>query len=385
MLAGVTALPAELVSLDEALGRVLAEPVIASRDQPPLAASQMDGYALAARDAPGRLRLIGEAAAGRPYAGKIGAGQAVRISTGAALPDGADTVVMQENVKRDGDAVESPAASAGENVRERGLDFSAGRVLLEKSRRLDGVTLALVAAAGAATVSVARRPRIAILTGGDELAEPGTTPAPFQIFDSATRGIGASVVQWGGRAQRLKLEKDDVDAIARAASDALAQCDLLVVIGGASVGDHDHARPALKKLGLELNVEKVALRPGKPAWFGRTPAGPVLGLPGNPASALVCAQLFLRPLVNAMLGAESSVSFIRARLEGALPPNGAREHYLRSRLSHHEGGLKVRAFEQQDSSLLSVFAGANALIRLPPGAPAFAAGDLVDVLLLGEP
>ena len=386
MLASVAPLAAEPASLDQALGRVLAEPVIATRDQPPFAASQMDGYALCARDTPGRLKLIGEAAAGRAFAGSVAAGQVVRISTGAPLPDGADAVVIQEDISRDGEVVETPQAVAGQNVRSRGLDFTAGRLLLEKARRLDGVALALAAASGVAHLSVMRRPRVAILTGGDELAEPGSTPAPFQIFDSATRGIGASLEQWGAQPWRLKLEKDDVAAIARAAADALAQSDLLVVIGGASVGDHDHARPALKKLGLELIVEKVALRPGKPTWFGRTPAGPVLGLPGNPASALVCAHLFLRPLVNAMLGADTCVSFARARLEEGLPANEKREHYLRARLSHDEKcGLQVRAFEQQDSSLLSVFASANALIRLAPGAPALAAGDVVDVLPLGGP
>jgi molybdopterin molybdotransferase len=309
----------------------------------------------------------------------------VRISTGAAVPDGADTVVMQEDVKRDGDVIEVPKAEAGQNVRPRGMDFLAGTTLLEKSHRLDGVGLALAAAAGAASVSVTRRPRVAILTGGDELTEPGDTPGPFQIFDSATHGIAALVTDWGGAPRRLKLEKDDVDAIAQAAGDALAQSDLRVVIGGASVGDHDHARPALKHLGLKLTVEKVALRPGKPAWFGRTDAGPVLGLPGNPASALVCAHLFLRPLINAMLGCDASIALHRARLEEALPANGPREHYLRSRLSHDgNGGFRVRAFEQQDSSLLSVFASANGLIRLAAGAPALAAGDFVDVLPLGR-
>ncbi len=383
MLACVAPLAAEDVLLEQALGRVLASAIAATRDQPPFAASQMDGYALRVSDTPGRLKLVGEAAAGRSFAGSVGAGEAVRISTGAAVPEGADAVVMQEDIKREGDAIEAPCAQAGQNVRPRGMDFTAGRVLLEKACRLDGVALALAAAAGAASVSVMRQPRVAILTGGDELAEPGDTPGPFQIFDSATRGIAASVLAWGGMPRRLKLEKDDVEAIAKAADDGLAQSDLLVVIGGASVGDHDHARPALKKLGLELKVEKVNLRPGKPAWFGVTDKGPVLGLPGNPASALVCAYLFLRPLIDAMLGCEAAVTFHRARLEEALPANGPREHYLRSRFSCGEDGvLRVRAFERQDSSLLSVFASANGLIRLMPGAAAPAAGDLVDVLPL---
>jgi molybdopterin molybdotransferase len=383
MLAGINPLAPQAVALDEALGRVLAAPVLAARDQPPFEASQMDGYALRAAATPGRLQVIGEAAAGRGFSGFCGDGVAVRISTGAPLPDGADAVVIQEDVKREGGFVDVPLAVPGQHLRPRGLDFVAGARLLEKGLRLDGIALALAAASGAAKLMVTRRPRIAILTGGDELAEPGSAPGPFQIFDSATHGLAALVKAWGGAAQRLSLEKDDAAAIARAAQGALAGSDLLVVIGGASVGDHDHARPALMRLGLALAVEKVAVRPGKPCWFGRTPAGPVLGLPGNPASALVCAHLFLHPMLAALLGAEASVVLRRAHLSEALPANGPREHYLRARLSADAGGvLNVRAFEQQDSSLLSVFASANALIRLMPNAPAIAPGELVDVLLL---
>ena len=386
MLAAVAPLGAETAVLAEALGRVLAQPVIASRDQPPFAVSEMDGYALRAADTPGRLQIIGESAAGHGFAGTSGPGQAVRISTGAALPDGADAVVMQEDVRRDGDAIEASHAAPGQHVRPRAMDFAAGTRLLEAGRRLDGVALALAAAMGMAQLPVARRPRVAILSGGDELAEPGAKPGPFQIFDSGTYGLAALIEAWGGSPNRLALEKDDVAAIARAAEAGLAQSDLLVVIGGASVGDHDHARPALQRLGLELSVQKVALRPGKPTWFGRAGQRPVLGLPGNPASALVCAHLFLRPLLEAMLGRDPGgcIALRRARLLEDLPANGPREHYLRARLSADaQGQAIVRAFEKQDSSLLSVFASANALIRLPAHAPAIATGDLVDVLPLG--
>ena len=287
---------------------------------------------------------------------------------------------------RDGDSLTVPQAKSGQHIRPRAMDFSAGTVLLDSGRRLDGVALALAAAAGTASLPVMRRPRIALLSGGDELAEPGGVPGPFQIFDSGTHGIAALVRAWGGAPQRLQLQKDDVNAIARAAAEGLKDSDLLVVIGGASVGDHDHARPALQRLGLTLAVEKVQLRPGKPTWFGHTPCGAVLGLPGNPASALVCAHLFLRPLIETMLGRdpEDLVRMRRARLLEALPANGLREHYLRSRLSDDGNGQwTVRAFEQQDSSLLSVFASANALIRMMPDTPATAAGALVDVLPLG--
>jgi molybdopterin molybdotransferase len=384
MLSAVAPTGPESVALDACTGRVLAVPVTASRDQPPFAASEMDGYAVCAAGTPARLVLIGESSAGHGFAGSCGKGEAVRISTGAALPQGADAVVIQENVRRDGNDVEVPQAIRGQHVRPRALDFSAGTQLLEKGRRLDGVALALAAAAGAAALPVMRRPRVAILSGGDELAEPGTTPGPFQIFDSGTRGIAALIEAWGGTAQRLALEKDNVADLARAAEEGLAHNDLLVLIGGASVGDHDHARPALMNLGMQMKVEKVDLRPGKPTWFGMVDPNPVLGLPGNPASALVCAHLFLRPLIEAMLGRdpEACVRSAKARLGHSLPANGSREHYLRASLDRTNAEATVRAFEQQDSSLLSVFASANALIRLAPHAPALDEGALVDVLTL---
>ena len=386
MLAAIAPLAAERAKLDEALGRVLAGTVVAGRDQPPFAVSAMDGYALHSADTPGTLRVIGESAAGRGFEGDWQAGGAIRISTGAAMPDGADTVVIQEDVRREGDLVIVPGAAAGNNVRARGGDFSAGAVLLTPGRVLDGVAIALAAATGAAALPVARRPRLAILCSGDELAPPGSLPGPYQIFDSGTYGVAGLVRAWGGIAQRLDVASDDAAIIAQAAEEGLRGSDLLVVIGGASVGDHDHARPALMRLGLELAVEKVAVRPGKPTWFGVTPHGPVLGLPGNPSSALVCAHLFLRPLIEAMLGRDGAacLAFHPARLAQALPANGPREHYLRSHVHvDANGGLTVRSFEDQDSSLISVFAAANALIRLPPSAPALAAGALVDVLLLG--
>lgn len=385
MLATVRVLAAERVPLSAALNRVLSNAVIAGRDQPPFAVSAMDGYALRSVDTPGILRIGGESSAGRGYAGACESGAAIRISTGAAMPDGADTVVIQEDVSRDGDAVTVPAVKRGKNIRPRGGDFSAGQVLLPPGRKLDGVSVSLTAATGAASLAVMRPPRVAILSSGDELAAPGETPGPYQIFDSATYGIAGLVQSWGGVAQRLGVERDDIGAIARAAEQGLRDNDLLVVIGGASVGDHDHARPALMRLGLELAVEKISVRPGKPTWFGNTPQGPVLGLPGNPASALVCAYLFLRPLIEAMLGRDPQVctSTCRAHLMHALPANGPREHYLRAFLAvDDEGRLRARSFEDQDSSLISIFAAANALIRLPPDTPALAQGALLDVIRL---
>ena len=385
MLALVRPLPEQSVPLQNALGRVLVRDIVASRDQPPFMSSAMDGYALRSADAPGRLQVAGESAAGHGFEGRCEAGMAIRISTGAAVPEGADTVVIQEDVRRDEGGILVPASAMGANIRPRGCDFSAGTLLLTAGRRLDGVALSLAAASGAAEIHVARAPLVTILSSGDELAPPGSEPNPFQIFDSGTFGIAGLIQSWGGTPNRLAVEKDDVGAIARAAEQGLQDSDLLVVIGGASVGDHDHARPALVRLGLTLAVEKIAVRPGKPTWFGTASQGLVLGLPGNPASALACAALFLRPLIEAMLGRDPShcIATTRARLTDALPANGPREHYLRARLKvDAEGRQIVRAFEDQDSSLISVFAAANALIRLPPDAPAMAAGAMVDVLPL---
>ena len=383
MLAAANRLMSETVPLDQALGRVLAEDVTAIRDQPPFATSAMDGYAVRSADTPGALEIAGESAAGHGYEGLCQTGMAIRISTGAAVPDGADSIVIQEDVQRDGDKITVPAAEPIQNIRPRGGDFAAGAILLPAGRKLDGVALSLVAASGAASAQFIRAPRIAILSSGDELAAPGSPPGKFQIFDSVTFGIAGLVQSWGGIPTRLAVEKDDAGAIARAAERGLNQSDLLVVVGGASVGDHDHARPALQRLGLELLVEKIAVRPGKPTWFGKAPQGLVLGLPGNPASALACARLFLRPLMEKMLGRDPQTGLARARLTHALPANGAREHYLRAVLDvDSQGQQQVRAYDDQDSSLISVFAAANALIRQPADSPPLAAGALVEVLPL---
>lgn len=386
MLAAISVLPSEMVPLRIALGRVLSAPVVATRDHPPYAASAMDGYAVRTADTPGLLTMIGETAAGRPFDGACLPGTAVRISTGAALPEGADTVVIQEDARRDGDLVAVPLAKTDRHIRHRGLDFRAGVKLLEPGRRLDGVAVALAAASGIAVLPVVRRPRIAVLCGGDELAEPGAHAGPFQIYDSASHGICALIESWGGISQRLALEKDDVEGLSRAARHGLEDSDLLVVIGGASVGDHDHARAALNSLGLALACAKVAVRPGKPTWFGTTPYGNVIGLPGNPASAIVCAYLFLRPILEALVGRppEPCTWSQKAVAADALPENGNREHYLRAFLAVDEAGaLVARAYENQDSSMLSVFAATNGLIRREPSAPPVAKGELLDVLITG--
>jgi molybdopterin molybdotransferase len=384
ILAWAQPLSAETVPLADAIGRSLAEDVHAIRDQPPYPASAMDGWALAAADAPGRLRIAGESAAGHPFAAALARGQAVRIFTGAALPPGADTVVIQEVARREGDLVEVPAAPQGDYVRPAGCDFRQGERLLASGDRLDAWRLSLAAAGGRGELAVARRPRVSFLSTGEEIIEPGAAPGPYQIFDSGTVALVALARQWGAAPTRLRPVGDDLAATAEAVR--AADCDLIVTVGGASVGDHDLVKPALSPLGLELAVEGVNVRPGKPTWFGRLADGRrVLGLPGNPASALVCAELFLRPLLGAMQGADPALPMIQARASAAFPANGPREHWMRARLgSGGDGTVTAEAFADQDSSLVSVFASADALVRRAAGAPALEAGGLLAALPLAR-
>lgn len=379
MLARATALPSDIVPLAQADGRVLAEPVAAIRDQPPFDASAMDGWALRRADVgeATTLHIVGESAAGRGHETPLEPGEAVRIFTGAPLPAGADLVVIQEEATREGDVVRLGPVAGGSHIRPRGGDFKAGAVLLEAGLRLDPWRLSLAAAAGRARLGVARRPRVAVLATGEELAAPGSAAGPFQIYESGSVGLLAMLARWGAASTRLAPTGDDAAAIAAAVRDVDA--DIIVTVGGASVGDYDLVKPALATLGLELDVETVNVRPGKPTWFGRLGDGRlVLGLPGNPASAFVCAELFLRPLVLALQGATTPHRMTTARLATPLPANGPREHWMRARL----GPDGVTPFPDQDSSLVTVFAAADALLRRLPGAEAAAAGDEVDVLML---
>jgi molybdopterin molybdotransferase len=342
----------------------------------------MDGWAVRRADTPGRLRRVGESAAGSAYAGVLGAGEAVRIFTGAPVPAGADAIVIQENAKIEGDFVTVEEARA-DDIRKRGLDFAVGDILLSKGARLDGVALSLAAAAGIDPVSVSRRARVAILATGDELVTPGLPLGPDQIFESVSFGIAGLVRGWGAAAVRLKAASDNLDALTERMRGAAEASDVIVTIGGASVGDYDLVKPAAAALGAELLVDKVNVRPGKPVWFARAGETLLLGLPGNPASALACAHLFLRPLLARLTGADEAVGAMRAKLAAPLPKNASREHYLRARLSVDEqGAAVVTAFESQDSSRLTVFQHADALIRLPANAPATPAGALVDVVKL---
>jgi molybdopterin molybdotransferase len=383
MLAEIAALPAEAVPLAQSIGRVLAEDVAAVRDQPPFAASAMDGWALRGADSPGVLKIVGESAAGHGFEGRVGPGEAVRIFTGAAVPEGCDAIVIQEDAERDGETVRVPGAEAGHFVRPAGGDFKAGAVLLQRGQRIDPWRLSLAASAGRAEVSVHRKPRVALLSTGEEIVEAPAQPGRFQIYDSGVPALAAMIEAWGGEAIGARPVRDTLDAVVEALR--VAQADLVVTVGGASVGDHDLVRAAGKALGLSLRVESVSVRPGKPTFFGVLGDGRrLLGLPGNPASAFVCAEMFLRPIVAAYQGAATEPATITARLAEDLPANGSREHWMRAKLTHSDGGVSVRPYRDQDSSLVSVFAVSDALMRRLPGAEAAPAGTVVEVLPLSR-
>ena len=377
-------LPSETVALTDAFSRVLARDVTAPLDHPPAPMSAMDGYAVRADDARvgAELAVIGDAPAGRPFAGRVGAGQAVRIFTGGVVPEGADAVVIQEDViAQDAIVRVKEAPPSGEHVRERGLDFRAGDVLLERGRRISSRDIALLASADFAQVEVTRKPRVAIVATGDELTRPGEPRAPGGIVASSTYAVQAMVKDWGGDAFDLGIMPDRTENFAQLPAQTRSM-DLIITLGGASVGDHDLIQSALKPHGFVLDFWKIAMRPGKPLIFGRLNATPLIGLPGNPVSAMVCAILFVQPVLSAMLGAPYTSPVRTARLASALKANGKRQGYLRARLSVSEGVLIAEPFKQQDSSMQKVFARADALIiRRVHAAPA-AAGDEVEVLLL---
>jgi molybdopterin molybdotransferase len=383
MLAEIPLSLPESVPLAQAGGRVLAEDVAAVRDQPPFAASAMDGWAVRGADTPGTLRIVGESAAGHGYEGKVAAGEAVRIFTGAAMPAGCDAIVIQENAERNGDMVIVPALEPGHFVRPAGGDFRTGAALLAKGLRIDPWRLSLAAAAGRAELQVARRPRVALFSTGEEIVEAPAVPGPFQIYDSGSRALALMVAGWGAEVSRAKAVRDELDATIQALREA--QGDLIVTVGGASVGDHDLVRAAAEALGLDLKVASVSIRPGKPTFFGVLADGRrLLGLPGNPASAMVCAELFLGPIIAAYQGANPALAMVTARLDGSLGANGPREHWMRAKLGYADGTITVQPYQDQDSSLVSVFAASDALLRRPAGAPAAVAGEVVEVLPLAR-
>ena len=389
IVASVTPLAEEPVSLEEALGRTLAAALAATRTQPPFPASAMDGYAVHAADTenvPAELKIVGVAAAGHGFKGTIGRGQAVRLSTGAPMPEGADAVLIKENAETpDGDTVIArEPATAGRHIRRPGLDFREGEVLLAPGRRLGIREITLAAAMNHATVPVRRRPKVAIISTGDELVRPGKVPGPDQIVASNDLGLVAFVRLCGGEPYNLGIVIDDQEAIGEAVDAALAiPADILVTLGGASVGDHDLVQAALLDKGMTLDFWRIAMRPGKPLMFGRFHRTLVLGLPGNPVSSIVCALLFLRPLIAALLGAVQIDPSEPALLGGDLRENDNRQDYLRASLSPRDFGLPTAtALSAQDSSGLSVLARADCLIIRPPHAPLAKAGDPCRIIRL---
>jgi molybdopterin molybdotransferase len=386
ILDGVKALSFENMALDEACGRVLAVDVKAKRDQPPFPASAMDGYAVRHSDVqqlPSALHVIGTSAAGHGFKGSVKPGTAVRIMTGAPLPNGADTIVIQENTERNGETlliIED--TSKGKNIRRAGLDFAKGDLLVAKGALLNPRDIGLLAAGNMPIVKVYRRAKAVLFTTGDELVLPGDRPRADQIVSSNSHAIAAMAQQFGAEVVNLGIVKDDLKATIAAVRKGLG-ADILLTTGGASVGDHDYVQAAFKACGVNIGFWKIALRPGKPFMYGRKGKTHVMGLPGNPVSALVTARIFLKPLLDRFSGLPDVEAEHTAVLDGLLPANDHRQDYMRATLVVGPDGRRiVSPFAAQDSSMQRTFQSSQALIIRPPNAPEAQKGDSVSVLLL---
>jgi molybdopterin molybdotransferase len=381
ILSAFETLAAEDVSLDRALHRVLAADVAARRTQPPTPVSAMDGYAVLAADiakVPATLKVVGDAPAGGAYSGTVTSGQAVRILTGGPLPAGADTVVIQEDTDRDGATLTvKDATKSGSNVRGKGIDFKEGDVLLHKGKRLTARDIGLAAAMNHPWLAVTRKPRVAVLATGDEIVRAGDPIGPNQIVSSNGPALKAMVAALGGEAIDLGIARDDEDSI-RVLSRGAKGADLLLTTGGVSVGDRDLVQKVLGAEGLTVDFWKIAMKPGKPLMFGKLGDTPMVGLPGNPVSALVCFVIYVKPALGKLLGlaVDESVSPERARLGADLGANNFREDFIRARLSRNDAGEMVATpFSVQDSSMMATLARSDCLIRRAPDAPAAKAGE----------
>jgi len=385
--AGIAPLESELVAIETAYGRVLACDVSARITHPPFDSSSMDGYAARLSDLvtlPQTLHVIGEAGAGHAFDGELKEGEAVRIFTGAPVPKGAESVVIQENTERQGDLVTVLEGGAqGDFIRPKGMDFKEGEALVGAGRRLTARDVALAVSTNNAEAQVRRRPRVAILSTGDELVPPGETPRLDQIISSNAYGI-AAIVEWAGAEAILTgIAKDTLESLGEMIERA-RYADILVTIGGASVGEHDLVQKALEAHGLTLDFWKIAMRPGKPLMFGQMAGQRVLGVPGNSVSALLCARLFLVPMIARLLGqAAEDTMPSTGELGCDIEANGPRQHYMRANWTPRPGAIPLVApVKDQDSSLLSLLAAADCLIVRAPNAPAAAKGERVPVMAL---
>jgi molybdopterin molybdotransferase len=385
VIAAFSPLPAETISIADAAGRTLAAAPKARLTQPPADLSAMDGYAVRAEDvpaAPATVTLVGEAPAGGSYDHALKPGEAVRIFTGGPLPMGADSIVIQEDTTADGKTItilEAPAR--GRHVRKAGLDFSAGDTPFPPGRTLTTRDVALAAAMNLPWLTVHRRPRVAILSTGDELVMPGEPVGLNQIVSSSGLAVAALVRAWGGDPTLFDIARDDAPLIQDRIA-AGAQHDILITLGGASVGDHDLVQDALKAQGFNMDFWRIAMRPGKPLMFAARDRARVLGLPGNPVSTMVCSLLFLKPAMERMLGQAGALpATVPARLAVDVKQNDQREDYVRSLATRQaDGSLVVEPHKLQDSSMLSVLAWCNALLIRPPHDPARKAGDSIQII-----
>jgi len=387
ILKGLRPVSTETISIAAALGRVLAEDVVARRTQPPSDLSAMDGYAVKAADVattPARLEVIGESAAGGSFAGTLKTGQAVRIFTGAPVPAGADAIVIQEDTTRDGNTVTvTESAAAGRYIRRAGIDFRNGDAGLSSGKKITPRDIGILAAMDIPWISVRRRPRVALLSTGDELVRPGEPVGPNQIISTNALVIAAMVQQAGGEAIDLGIAKDNEASLRQMASGAKS-ADLLVTLGGASVGDHDLVQSVLGKDGLQIDFWRIAMRPGKPLMFGDLDGTPMLGMPGNPVSSMICSFIFLYPALDALMGRPpSSPTVVPAILSHDIRENDQREDYQRARIIGHEDGLPViELFSNQDSSLLSSLSSATCLLKREPFAKPVNKGSAVGIVMM---
>ncbi len=383
ILSNVKPLAPENVPLAQAMGRVLAKPLRAKRDQPPFDASAMDGYAVRSEDNATDLTVIGTSAAGHAFSGKLKAGEAIRIFTGAPVPANADAVVIQENTTANGKTVTIlQAARTGQNIRSRGLDFHKGETLLPAAIRLNARDIGLAAAMNCHMISVRKKPIVAVIATGDELVLPGENPRADQIVSSNSNALVAMAKSFGAQVINCGIVRDNLKATERVIL-KMAKADIIVTTGGASVGDHDFIQQALKNTGVKIDFWKIALRPGKPFMYGRKGKQQVLGLPGNPVSALVCARLFLKPLLDCLQSLSVDEATTMARLASAMPANDSRQDYVRARLEIAADGTRTTTpFGKQDSSMQRSFREAHCLIIRPPNAPAAGTGELLPILNL---